>query len=77
LRLKSIKYLHEQQWHQESDKCDNNDTEKRSKIYDVYKYRWDIYSVCDEAIEFDHDDKHSKYDKNNEIKALNDEYIHR
>ncbi len=46
-------------------------------MYDVYEYRWDIYSVYDEATESDHDDKHNKYDENNEIKALNDEHIYR
>ncbi len=46
-------------------------------MYDVYKYKEDIYSVYDEATEFNHDDKHSKYDENDEIKALSDEHIYR
>ncbi len=46
-------------------------------MYNVYKYRWDIYSVYDRAIEFDYDDKYNKYNKNDETKALNNEHIHR
>ncbi len=46
-------------------------------MYNVYKYRWDIHSVYNEAIKSDHDDKHNKHSKNNEIKALNSEHIYR
>ncbi len=46
-------------------------------MYDVYRHRWDIHSVYSEATESDYDDKYSKYSKNDEIKALNDEHIHR
>ena len=46
-------------------------------MYDVYKYKWDIYSIYDEAIESDHDDKYSKHDENDEIEALNNKYIYR
>ncbi len=46
-------------------------------MHDVYKYRWDIHNVYDEVIESDHDNEYSKYDKNNKIKALSNEYIHR
>jgi len=77
LKLKSVEYLHEQQWHWESNKCSNNDTEKRSEMYDVYKYKWDIYSVYSEATESDYDNEYSKYDENNETEALNSEHIHR
>ena len=77
LRLKNVEYLHEWQWHQESNKCDSSDIEKRSEMHDVHKYRWNIYSIYNEVIESDHDDKYSKCNKNDEIKALNDEYIHR
>ncbi len=77
LRLRNIEYLHEQQWHQESDEYSNSDIKKRFEMYDIYKYRWDIHSICDEATESDYDDEHSKYDENDETKALNDEHIHR
>ncbi len=46
-------------------------------MYDVYKYKWDIYSVYNEATEPNHDDKHSKYDENDEIKVLNSEHIYK
>ncbi len=46
-------------------------------MHNIYRYRWDIHSVCDEATESDHDDKHSKYSKNDETEALNNEYIYR
>ncbi len=46
-------------------------------MYNVYKYRWDIHSVYDEATESDHDDEYNKCDENNKIKALNSEHIHR
>jgi len=77
LRLKSVEYLHRWQWHWELDKCNSNDTEKRSEMHNVYKYRWDIHSVYDEAIESDHNDEYSKHNKNDEIRALSSEYIHR
>jgi len=77
LRLRDVKYLYKWQWHWELDKCSSSDTEKRSEMYDVYKYRWDIHSVYSEATESDYDDEYSKYSKNDEIKALNSKYIHR
>ncbi len=46
-------------------------------MYDVYKYRWDIHSVYNRAIESDHDDKYNKYSKNDETKALNSKHIYR
>ena len=46
-------------------------------MHDVHKYRWDIHSVYDRATESDYDDKHNKYDENNETEALNDEHIYR
>jgi len=46
-------------------------------MHDIHKYRWDIHSVYDEAIEFNHDDEHSKHNKNDEIKALSSEHIYR
>ncbi len=46
-------------------------------MYNIYKYRWDIHSVYDEATESDYDNEHNKYSKNNETEALNSEYIHR
>ncbi len=46
-------------------------------MYDVYKYKWDIYSVYSEATESDYDNEYSKYDENNETEALNSEHIHR
>ncbi len=46
-------------------------------MYDVYKYKWDIYSIYDEAIESDHDNEHSKYSKNNRTEALSSEHIYR
>jgi len=46
-------------------------------MYNVYKYRWDIHSVYDEATEPDHDDEHSKYSENDETEALNNEHIYR
>jgi len=46
-------------------------------MYSIYRYRWDIHSVYDKAIESDHDNKHNKYSKNDEIKALSSEHIHR
>ncbi len=75
--LRDVKYLHEWQWHQESDKCNNSDTEKRSETHNVYKYRWDIHSVCNEATESNHDNEHNKYDENDETEALSSEYIYR
>ena len=77
MKLKDVEYLHEWQWHWGSDRCSSSDIEKRSEMYDVYKYKWDIYNVYSEATESDHDDEHNKYDENNEIKALNDEHIYR
>ncbi len=77
LKLRNVKYLHEWQWHWELNKYSNSDTEKRSEMYDVYKYRWDIHSIYDEAIESDYDNKYSKYDKNDEIEALSNKYIHK
>ena len=77
LRLRDIKYLYEWQWHQESDKCNSSDTEKRSEMHDVYRYRWDIHSVYNEATKSNHNNKHSKYSKNDEIRALSNEYIYR
>ncbi len=46
-------------------------------MYDVHRYRWDIYSVYDRATEFNHDNEYNKCSKNNEIKALNSEHIYR
>jgi len=46
-------------------------------MHNVYKYKWDIHSVYNEATEFDHDDKHSKCNENDKIKALNNEHIYR
>ncbi len=46
-------------------------------MHDVYKHKWDIHNVYDEAIESDHDDEHNKYSKNDETKALSNEYIYR
>ncbi len=46
-------------------------------MYDVYRYRWDIHSVCDEATESDHNNEHNKCSKNDEIRALSNEYIYR
>ncbi len=46
-------------------------------MYDIYKYRWDIHSVYNEATEPDHDNKHNKCDENDEIRALSNEYIYR
>ncbi len=46
-------------------------------MYDIYKYRWDIHSVYNEATESDHNDKYNKYSENNETEALNSEYIHK
>ena len=77
LRLKSVKYLHEWQWHQELDECSSSDIRKRSKMYDIHKHRWDIHSVYSEAIESDHNDEHNKYSENDETEALNSEHIHK
>ena len=77
LKLKSVEYLHRQQWHQELDRYDSNDTEKRSETHNIYKYRWDIHSVYSEVTESDYNNKHNKYNENNETKALNSEHIHR
>ncbi len=77
LRLKSVKYLYKQQWHWESDKYDNSDIEKRFKIHNIYKYKWNIHSVYSEATEPDHDNKYNKYSENDEIKALSNEHIYR
>jgi len=75
--LRSVKYLHKWQWHQESDRCSDSDIRKRSEMHDVHKYKWDIHNVYSEATESDHDDKHSKHSENDETEALNNEYIHR
>ena len=77
LRLKDVEYLYEWQWHWELNKYSNSDTEKRSEMYDVYKYRWDIHSICDRATESDHDNKYNKYDENDETEALSSEHIYR
>ena len=77
LKLKDVEYLHEWQWHWEPDRCSNSDTEKRSEMHDVYRYRWDIHNVCDRAIGPDHDNKHDKYSENDETEALSSEHIHR
>ncbi len=77
LKLRSVEYLYEQQWHWELNKCDDSDTEKRSEIYNVYKYKWDIHSVYNRATESDHNDEYNKCSENDEIKALNSKYIYR
>jgi len=77
LRLRDVKYLHRQQWHQESDKYDNSDIEKRSETHNVYEHRWDIHSVYNRATESDHDNKYSKYNENDETEALSNEHIHK
>jgi len=77
LKLRSVEYLYEQQWHWELNKCDDSDTEKRSEIYNIYRYKWNIYSVYDEATESDHDDKHNKYNENDETEALSSKHIHK
>ncbi len=46
-------------------------------MHNIYRYRWDIHSVYDRAIEPNHDNKHNKYSKNDKTEALSDEHIHR
>ncbi len=77
LRLKDVEYLYEWQWHWELDEYDDNDIKKRFKMHNIYKYRWDIHSIYDRATESNHNDKYNKYSKNDKIKALNSEHIHR
>ena len=46
-------------------------------MYNIYKYKWDIHSIYNEATESDHDNKYNKYNKNDETEALSSEHIHK
>jgi len=49
----------------------------KSEIYDVYKYKRDIYSIYDRAVRSDYDNKHNKHDEEVRVRTMSSEYIYR